>query len=304
MRLTFVGNHSVSFSTESHLAWTFEYLGWEVIRLQENKTTVEDVVSAANSSDLFLWVRTHGWEVQGDVHSMLDRINVPTVGFHLDRYWGLDILDRRESMIGVHPWWHVDYLFTADGGNQENFKAKGVNHYWLPPAVVEKECYPGTQKDEYKVDVAFVGSKGYHPEYKERGQLIDWLEETYGSRFRRFAGDSGGTVREQALNDLYASVKVVVGDSCFAGSPYYYSDRVPETIGRHGFLIHPETKGLFIEGLVTYRPNDFADLKEKIDYYLEHDDERRNCIEKGSIDVKKNHTYTNRVKQMLKVVND
>lgn len=302
MKVTFVGNHSVSFSTESHLSWTLEYLGHEVQRLQENRCYADDVVSIANQSDLFIWVRTHGWEISGDVNSMLDRINVPTVGFHLDRYWGLDKLDRRESLIGEHTWWHVDYMFTADGGNQDGFKKRGVNHYWLPPAVVEKECYPGTPREEYKVDVAFVGSKGYHPEYTQRGELIDWLENTYGERFKRFAGDTSGTVRENDLNDLYASAKVVVGDSCFAGADYYYSDRVPETLGRHGFLLHPKTKGLDIEGLQTYEAGNYKQLKSQIDYFLEHDQERRDIIQRTSIDVKTRHTYTQRVKQMLKVI--
>lgn len=39
----------------------------------------------------------------------------------------------------------------------------------------------------------------------------------------------------------------MIGDSCFAGSPkgaYYWSDRIPETLGRGGFLIHPYVDGL------------------------------------------------------------
>jgi hypothetical protein len=35
---------------------------------------------------------------------------IATASFHLDRYWGPDQLDRRESLIGQHPFWHTDRL--------------------------------------------------------------------------------------------------------------------------------------------------------------------------------------------------
>ena len=47
MKIALLGNHSVSFSTERELDWTLEErLGHEVVRLQENNVTTEDVISA------------------------------------------------------------------------------------------------------------------------------------------------------------------------------------------------------------------------------------------------------------------
>ena len=55
-----------------------------------------------------------------------------------------------------------------------------------------------------------------------------------------------GVIRGKELNDLYATAKVVVGDTLCKGFnyPYYFSDRLFETTGRGGFLIHPYIKGL------------------------------------------------------------
>lgn len=46
--------------------------------------------------------------------------------------------------------------------------------------------------------------------------------------------------------------------------------------------------------LVFYKFGDFDDLKSKIDYYLEHDDEREKIRLAGHEHVKANHTYRQR----------
>lgn len=312
LKIAVLGNHSVPYSTESELDWTIEHLGHKVIKFQENGDTTTDAITQIcieEGIDLFIYIHTHGWQLKGYL-SELGMINklgdngIITCSFHLDRYWGLNRLDHRETRVGEHPFWKTDFVFTADGGNQERFRERGINHYWLPPAVVERDCYFGSPRPDLITEVAFVGSESYHPEYPQRGELIQWLRETYGDRFRRFAGDVDppGTMRGADLNDLYASIKVVVGDSCFAGAPYYWSDRVPETLGRGGFLIHPRVKGLDIPGLVTHEPGDYEKLKKMIDYYLAHDKERTTMRNRGFDEVKAKHTYTNRLNKMLRVM--
>lgn len=147
------------------------------------------------------------------------------------------------------------------------------------------------------IEVGFVGATGYHPEYPFRGELLQFLKEAYGERFRVFSGYRGAE-----LNDLYASIRVVVGDSCFGGSDHYWSDRVPETLGRGGFLIHPETKGLRIPGLVTFSPGNLFELQDKIDYYLEREEERLSCVKVASAWVRENETYHNRMKTLLQTM--
>jgi hypothetical protein len=311
LTVAILGNHELPFCTESELDWTFEHLGHKVLKFQENKARTEDIMMQcrAYEADLFVYIHTHGWETPGSVsfETMLDAIKnmgVKTCGFHLDLYWGLNTADYRQDRIGKHHFWKMDYVFTADGGRQDEFKERGVNHIWLPPAVVERGCFRGNFNPEWAVDVAFVGAKGYHPEYPFRAHLIEWLERTYGDRFRRYAGDTRwGGFREQRLNDLYASVKVCVGDSCFGGLiNNYWSDRVPETLGRGGFLIHPAVNGLNIPGLVTFYRQDLEHLKRQIDYFVEHDAERQACQDNAFKWVRENETYTNRVMTMLNVM--
>ena len=81
--------------------------------------------------------------------------------------------------------------------------------------------------------------------------------------------------------------------------PYYWSDRVYETLGRGGFIIHPRIKGMEDDfedkkHLVFYEFGDFEQLKREIDFYLEADDLREEIRRQGHEHVKKNHTYLNR----------
>jgi hypothetical protein len=100
-------------------------------------------------------------------------------------------------------------------------------------------------------------------------------------------------------------VKVLVGDSCLAGSPArYWSDRIPETLGRGGFLIHPEVQGL--EGqhpsLVTYPLGDFAVLRDKIDDALDDAEFRMVTAALARQGVLDRHLYEHRLERLLATV--
>jgi hypothetical protein len=181
----------------------------------------------------------------------------------------------------------------------------------MPPGVSEFECGGGTSRPELASPVAFVGSwqGGYHVEHAHRQQLVKWLQRNrqdcvFWPKLRQHA------VRGEALRDLYASVDVLVGDSCFAGRiANYHSDRIPETLGRGGFLLHPAVEGvtdgtLYTDGehLRTWRVGDWEALRYLIDHYTAHPDEARQIGEQGRRHVLENHTYTRRMGQLLELL--
>jgi len=187
------------------------------------------------------------------------------------------------------------------------FSAKGINHFWMPPGVFEPECSLAEPVPEMVQDVIFVGSYGYHPEWPYRRELIDWLKTTYRSRFTHHDHASG--MRGHRLNQLYASAKVVVGDSCCPGfkQTRYWSDRVPETLGRGGFLIHPWIRGIEEQfqdrkHFIEYEYGNLRNLATDIQFYLEHTEARERIRLAGHEWVKAHHTYTHRVKAMLDIV--
>lgn len=313
MRIAYLGNFEPRtprgelFSTESHLAASLELLGHEVVRLQENRVRAEDVAALVRTegAELFLWTKTGDW-LRGDAAAMLKAIPCKTASYHLDLFAPLP----RGNDIATSPWWHTAFVFSADGDpRSEAFFAKhGVNHHWMPPGVFGPECCMVDPPDRF--DVVFVGSgaNGYHPEWPYRKQLIDWLRTTYGSSFHLFGrGGDKESVRGWALNELYASAKVVVGDSLCLGFEHqnYWSDRIPETLGRGGFLIHPAIGGLDYQHgkhLSLYQFGRFEELKQQIDYYLENQDARDAIRRAGHEYVKANHTYQHRMRKMLETI--
>lgn len=315
MRLAFLGNFGPSWSTENHLAGSFELAGHEVTRIQEGEIRALDVPALTIGHDLFVWTQTYGLAVSGGTleerYGMLAGIKmlgIPSVGFHLDRFWDLD----REDQIAVEPWFRQDIILTADGGNQDRFAAAGINHRWTPPGVYEPECVPGAFRAAFRADIAFVGSwRGhYHAESKHRFELVRHLQRKYRTRVRFWP--RGRQIRGQALSDLYASVKIVVGDSCFSGLPQgklYCSDRIPEVLGRGGFLLHPHTEGvtdgtLYTAGehLACWNAFDWDELDAKIAHYLSDAEERSRIAATGREHVLAHHTYTVRARQILEHV--
>ena len=327
MRITFLGNFGVDYSSETHHKKSLESLGHEVIALQETQAGSQQILDEALNSDMFVWVHTHGWQTPGpmSMQAVLQRLkeaNVPTVTYHLDLWFGL----ARQKDLDVDPVYkYIQHFFTCDKQMadwfNENTEVKG--HY-LPAGVFQDDMALMNLPKIY--DVIFVGSKGYHPEWPYRPKLINWLQSTYGSRFQHFGGDSpNGIRRGMDLTRLYNQTKVVVGDSLVKGFdyPYYWSDRLYETAGRGGFQIFPQITGIQDEystydfkvddggfwdkapapiELVTYEFDNFEMLKQRIDYWLEHDESREEIRTNAYERTRKDHTYAKRWAKIIEVV--
>lgn len=313
MRILYVGNYKHSWCTEVHLAREMEGLGHAVDRFQEppgggNQQTLRQIEQRAEGCDLVMWTRTWGLPKEAtELWRRLEAKGTATASYHLDLYVGL----ARERHVAADPFWTTGHVFTPDGDpvSADWFADRGINHVWCPPAIVSDECTRGTVRPEFEHDVVFVGSaaRSYHPEWPHRRDLLDWLAATYGDRFHRY-GVPDSVVRGQDLNDLYASAKVVVGDSlCPPGHTRYWSDRVYETVGRGGFLIHPRVPGLeehFDDGqhLLFYDYGDFARLRGLIDEALVDDYGRVAVTHAGMEHVRAHHTYRHRLDAALRVI--
>ncbi len=301
-KVLYLGNFFADYLTETHMANSLEELGIEVVRINEKNCNEKKVRESAEGCDTVFYQRTFGMPFD------FTKLGIRSVSYTLDLYFGLS----REVGISGNPFWKADYVFTVDGGHEETFEKRGIKHHYLPAGVYGKECTVGTFREEFACDVAFVGTYHYLKEWPYRRQLIDYLEKTYGSRFKLFGDvisnkDPGHKVKvfSNDLNDVYASAKVVVCDSI--NSPHYWSNRIYETLGRGGFAIHPKIEGLdkeFQYGVhfVPYDYGDFEGLRQKIDYYLAHDAEREKIRKQGQEYVKNHKTFVQRAQQMIAII--
>lgn len=306
--IVFLGNFRVDFTSESHHAKSLESLGHSVTRLQETEIKAENILVHALKSDIFIWIHTHGWNTPGllSMEKVLDTLkenNIPSMTYHLDLWFGL----QRQKDLEIMPVYKkIEHFFTVDSKMAQWFNEEtNVKGHYLPAGVFGEECiYKESTK---KKDVIFVGSKKYHAEWQYRTQLVDWLDKVYGNRFEHYGNGGVESVRGLRLNKLYWSTKVVVGDTLCLNFNYpdYWSDRIYETLGRGGFLIHPYIPGIekeFVDKkhVVFYEYGNFEQLKELIDYYLTHEEEREEIRKAGHELVKDNYTYRHRWQHIIK----
>lgn len=309
MRIVIYGNFSVPYCSENHHAKSLEALGHEVIKLQEQVVTTDEVLLESLMSDVLVWIHTHGWinkgRPMGEVLEILKRKNIITLAYHLDLY--MPLKERWQQYVNDPYFNGLQHFFITDKLHadwfNENTEVKG---HFIPAGVYHEECVM-LEPQEVDYDVVFVGSRNYHKEWQYRPKLVDWLRNTYGKRFLHVGGDGDtGVVRGLALNQIYANAKVAVGDTLCIGFdyPYYFSDRLFESVSRGAFTIFPYITGIddhfeIDKEVVTYKFDNFIELKNKIDYYIEHNKEREAIRKAGFDRAKKDHTYLRRWEQIL-----
>lgn len=312
LTITFIGNHAPPHSTESDLRHTLEGMGHRVHSFQENArgSSWSEILPVALKSDMLLWVKTWSSLEAGGLAALrqLKEAGIPTAAIHLDLYHGLN----RETRLRTDPWFKCEFVFTADGGSDDKWPQFGINHFWLPPGILESSCYLGAQDPKYTHDVVFVGSQGYHPEWPHRTDLIRFLRKNFGKRLGKY-GNPERTMRGDDLNRLYNSSKVVIGDTlCLDGHRSYTSDRLTESLGRAAFLIYPHIEGLeslgYEEGVhyIPYTYHDFAGLKKLIEHWLkpEQDEARERIRMAGFQRTKECNTYRHRMLEVFDILGE
>ena len=230
-----IGEFTKGWNEESN-ARGFENCGVQVIRVPEENFNFDKFLEMVDREkpDLVLMAKLKIGERRDELIEVLKKRGIKTASWTFDLYVGLP----RETLIKIDPIFKCDYVFGPDGGNVDNLRRRGVNYYLLRQGINDDYLFKGEFNEKYDYDVVFVGHWGYS--YSPRGKMCDFLSKNY--KFRWFGQRDTNHVRGKELNALYASAKIVVGDSFFA--PYYWSNRIYETLGRGGFLMFSKIPGI------------------------------------------------------------
>ena len=300
MKIYYIGSFK-RIHDEEGIARTLESLGHTVIRAEEIYfRSIQKFIE--DKPDLVLFAKLK--IVSGLRQQLIDQCKqagIPTICWVPDLYIGIS---RERLVLSRDAIFQADLVLTPDGGHDALWDRYKVNHRVLRQGMYQDECKLEPPKEE-PFDICFVGTE--NGEFPYRVDLMERLQKRYGNRFRWIGRTNSDHVRSLDLNALYSSVKVVVGASVY--SPRYWSNRVYETLGRGGFLIHPRIEGLdeeftYYKHLVPYDYGDYVGLYEKIDYYLTHDTEREAIRLAGFEFTKENHTLLQRCKQLLSYYED
>jgi hypothetical protein len=315
MHVMLIGDLGTPHSTGSHLVRALQDNGHDVLEVNERPHIWVELARPpqwAQAIDFVVWNSTPGYapfetyDEQAAFLNICSDKGIPVVGYHLDLYWSIP---EREQWVAERPFFRSDLVVTADGGHQERWENAGVDHVWFPPAVLGSECERGNFREEFASDIAFVGSWAgtYHRISTHRHELVGWLKSKYGARCAFWPKRGQHAIRGQDLRDLYASVRVVVGDSCMVPHlTHYWSDRVPETTGRGAFLLHPYVEGLLQKHphLWTWPAGHWDHLAAQIESVLRNDEERQRITKLNREDTLLNNTYERRMMQLVELLQE
>mgnify|MGYP007100054406 CR=1 FL=1 len=297
--IIYIGDFKESYSTERYIAHALETLGYTVKMVSESGLRIKDVKMMVDEimyhKPCLVLFSKGAPPINGKEFIEALKKVVPTACWLFDLYFDLQGNDRKWKLEQKHPPFNVETIFSTDGGHDLEFARCGIKHKLLRQGIHEPEAI--LYERELVNDIVFVGGDVF----KNRGWLLDGLKSEYGDRFQWIG--QGQPVRGLELNELYASTKIVVGDS--QPTPKYWSNRVYETLGRGGFLLHPRVEGMeeFFkdkEHIVYYERGNIKQVYELINYYLEHDDEREKIRRQGFELVKNHHTYKHRCIELMK----
>lgn len=211
-------------------------------------------------------------------------------------WWVIDThLKKSYKKIKTHVK-NYDFIFCAQKEavirlNRET----GKETHWIPFAAEEvKSDFKFVSREDKIWDVAFIGTRG---KYSLRKVVLELVRISYKNSFL-------GKAEYHKLRDYYSKSRIVINYSINND----INARIFEAMSAGALVITNRIRDngfedIFKEGkdIVVY-DDIIKDMKQKIDYYLKHTDERERISKNGFEYVKQNHTYWNRVNEMFKIM--
>lgn len=265
-----------SVSTWAKNAW--EQLGHEVVMYDRS-----EIKNLPKKSDLYFFV-----DVSEDYStSMPDDLEGVKV------FWAMDTAMPGGMERSVNIGRKVDYVFctNAETNGPKAFEKFGIEAMWVPYGYDHKlrdlvkeakrwnvNIATGQGSQHYRYDVCMIGN----PNSEQRKELWNLLKDKYGDR-----AVTGTIDNVEEYIEKKAGSKIMISQPT---EPFntIINLRVFNALSCGKFLLckRPIIKEHELLGLkdgvnVVYWDN-FDDLLEKIDYYLEHGEEREKIAEEGA----------------------
>lgn len=213
---------------------------------------------------------------------------------------------------------HFDYVFTTDSNSIMKYKEDGCKNVFSFPFAAQPKYHNPIEKYERINKVVFAGAY-YGDKFPERKKVMDNMIEISGeyglSIFDRnynnpdspnqfpeeFKSYIAGTLKGDEIEKAYKGYRVSLNVNSIVDSPTMFSRRVFEIIASNTPIVSSESLGIKnLFGDLIVASNDFNILQERIDRYFKDEEFYRKNRLLGLRKVLIEHTYTHRVKDMLK----
>ncbi len=249
---------------------------------------------------------------------------------HKAKYIATPVLDELRSIATTINWYpdilnnlgtieriidHYDYLFNYDRYMVDLFRGRGYkNFYHLPWAADLDKNAVWPDKRDYKYNVVFIGS--YNPQiFPREEELKDlkdlglhvwgnkaWLKTALKDCYHGFIQprmDEIQKVYKESKIGLYFDSLYDVPASGVTLRPFEITSGGAMMLGQ---VFREEMPELWVDRKEYASFNGPDDLREKIAYYLKHEDERREMAKNGFERTRRDHTYYDRIKKIFEIV--
>jgi spore maturation protein CgeB len=235
-------------------------------------------------------------------------------------FWFVENYRHLEYWRAVAPLY--DFFFTIQEGDFiEKLKSSGVSNCAYVPTGCDPQVHTKLEltHDETKrfgSDISFAGAGYYNRQQMFEG-LVDYNFKIWGTDWRQslalreFVQNDGAPFTTDEMVRIINASKISLNLHSSAQhegidpTGDFVNPRLFEVASCGGFQLvdeREEVHGFFEPDseIVTFK--DLRDLRNKIDYYLSHDDERAAIAERAQRRAHKEHTYQHRMAQMFEFI--
>ncbi len=214
------------------------------------------------------------------------------------------------DMVSDEEYEKYDIVFIASEKHANILKERLNTQVETLFQCTDPEVFFTHKEDNLCEDILFVGvtRKVYRQIVKdslEKGHNVS----IYGVGWEEFIDEDlikGEFIPNDELYKYYSSCKILLNDHWEDMRDLDFpSNRLFDALACGTFVISddiPSAKTLFDGNIVTYRDAD--DLDEKINYYLNNPQKREELAKKGKEIVLNNHTFDNRVDEIVEALKD
>jgi glycosyltransferase involved in cell wall biosynthesis len=195
----------------------------------------------------------------------------------------------------------------------KKFRKMGINSEYQKLAF-ESGILEKVSEQERKYDITFVGS--FSPYHQKGTKFLEEVARHYpihvwghGLEFlsplsplrKNFHGQAWGL----NMFKIFAQSKIVINRHIGVSGNYANNMRLYEATGMGAMLITDKKKNLndlFKVGKEVVKYKNAKDLKEKIDYFIKNDEERKKTAEAGQKRTLKDHNYKVRMEELMSII--
>ena len=214
---------------------------------------------------------------------------------------------------------YYDYQLCVNAALFPIYKGKGVNsEYWqnsYEPQVTDNDekgdphdvIFLGNRYSDYREDLAVaIKSLPFDVAIYGRGYVNKAGNPVMVNGKELSLGESLYDYRKTGM--LYRGTKIAVADNQYPEATGFCSDRAFMILAAGNcMMMHQKVHKMeeylgLVDGVHYVSWDDLDDLKQKVTYYMEHEEERRKIADAGTRECRTNHTFEKRVKELLGLV--